>query len=298
MTQSTEKTERTYEQTATRVALVTIIWNLLLSIGKLLAGIFAHSGAMISDAVHSASDVFSSIIVIIGVRIASRDSDEEHPYGHERLECVAAIILATILCITGIGIGIGACKNIFSGNYADLAIPGVLALIAALVSIIVKEAMFWYTRHYAKMLDSGALMADAWHHRSDALSSVGALIGIGGARLGFPILDSVASVVICVFIVKAAYDIFMDAIGKMVDKACDAKTEQQLRDCATAVDGVEGIDLLMTRVFGNKIYVDIEICADGDKTLREAHEIAEAVHDSIEKNFPKVKHIMVHVNPI
>lgn len=298
MTQSTEMTEHTYEQTATRVALVTIIWNLLLSIGKLLAGIFAHSGAMISDAVHSASDVFSSIIVIIGVRIASRDSDEEHPYGHERLECVAAIILATILCITGIGIGIGACKNIFSGNYADLAIPGVLALIAALVSIIVKEAMFWYTRHYAKMLDSGALMADAWHHRSDALSSVGALIGIGGARLGFPILDSVASVVICVFIVKAAYDIFMDAIGKMVDKACDAETEQQLRDCATAVDGVEGIDLLMTRVFGNKIYVDIEICADGDKTLREAHEIAEAVHDSIEKNFPKVKHIMVHVNPI
>ena len=298
MTQSTEMTEHTYEQTATRVALVTIIWNLLLSIGKLLAGIFAHSGAMISDAVHSASDVFSSIIVIIGVRIASRDSDEEHPYGHERLECVAAIILATILCITGIGIGIGACKNIFSGNYADLAIPGVLALIAALVSIIVKEAMFWYTRHYAKMLDSGALMADAWHHRSDALSSVGALIGIGGARLGFPILDSVASVVICVFIVKAAYDIFMDAIGKMVDKACDAETEQQLRDCATAVDGVEGIDLLMTRVFGNKIYVDIEICAKGEKTLCEAHEIAEAVHDSIEKNFPKVKHIMVHVNPI
>ena len=298
MTQSTEMTEHTYEQTATRVALVTIIWNLLLSIGKLLAGVFAHSGAMISDAVHSASDVFSSIIVIIGVRIASRDSDEEHPYGHERLECVAAIILATILCITGIGIGIGACKNIFSGNYADLAIPGVLALIAALVSIIVKEAMFWYTRHYAKMLDSGALMADAWHHRSDALSSVGALIGIGGARLGFPILDSVASVVICVFIVKAAYDIFMDAIGKMVDKACDAKTEQQLRDCATAVDGVEGIDLLMTRVFGNKIYVDIEICANGEKTLCEAHEIAEAVHDSIEKNFPKVKHIMVHVNPI
>ena len=301
MTQSTDKTKKsepTYEQTATHVAFVTIIWNLILSVGKLLAGIFAHSGAMISDAVHSASDVFSSIIVIIGVRIASRDSDKEHPYGHERMECVAAIILATVLCITGFGIGINACKNIFSGNYADLAIPGVLALIAALVSIIVKEAMFWYTRHYAKKIDSGALMADAWHHRSDALSSVGALIGIGGARLGFPILDSVASLVICVFIVKAAYDIFMDAIDKMVDKACDEETQQKLRDCALAVSGVEGIDLLMTRVFGNKIYVDIEICANGDKTLREAHDIAEEVHDSIEKNFPKVKHIMVHVNPV
>ena len=301
MTQTLDKTsqsEHTYEQTATRVALVTIIWNLILSVGKLFAGIFAHSGAMISDAVHSASDVFSSIIVIIGVRIASKASDKDHPYGHERLECVAAIILATVLCITGFGIGINACKNIFSGDYANLAVPGMLALVAALVSIIVKEAMFWYTRHYAKILDSGALMADAWHHRSDALSSVGALIGIGGARLGFPILDSVASVVICVFIVKAAYDIFMDAIDKMVDKACDNETEQQLRDCATAVDGVKGIDLLMTRVFGNKIYVDIEICADGDKTLREAHAIAEEVHNSIEKNFPKVKHIMVHVNPV
>ena len=301
MTQSqvqTNQSDRTYEQVATHVSLVSIIWNIILSLFKLLAGVFAHSGAMISDAVHSASDVFSSIIVIIGVRIASKDSDKDHPYGHERLECVAAIILATVLCITGFGIGFNACKNIFSGDYANLAVPGMLALIAAFVSILVKEAMFWYTRHYAKILDSGALMADAWHHRSDALSSIGALIGIGGARLGFPILDSVASVVICIFIVKAAYDIFMDAIDKMIDKACDEDTEKQLRDCATAVDGVEGIDLLMTRVFGNKIYVDIEICANGDKTLREAHEIAETVHDSIEKNFPKVKHIMVHVNPV
>jgi cation diffusion facilitator family transporter len=287
-----------YEHTATRVALVTIFWNLILSAGKLFAGIFAHSGAMISDAVHSASDVFSSIIVIIGVRIASQASDKEHPYGHERMECVASIILATVLCITGLAIGLSACRTIFSGDYADLEIPGLMALIAALVSIVVKEAMFWYTRFYAKRLDSGALLADAWHHRSDALSSVGALIGIGGARLGYPILDSVASVVICVFIIKAAYDIFMDAIDKMVDKACDEETETALRDCALSVCGVERIDLLMTRVFGNKMYVDIEIAVDGNATLRTAHGIAEAVHDSIEQQFPKVKHIMVHVNPL
>lgn len=286
-----------YEKGATKVALVTIVWNIILSIGKLLAGILAHSGAMISDAVHSASDVFSSIIVIIGVRIASRDSDKDHPYGHERLECVASVILATVLCITGIGIGINACKDILGGHYNDLAVPGVLALIAALVSIIVKEGMFWYTRHYAKKLDSGALMADAWHHRSDALSSVGALIGIGGARLGYPILDSVASVVICIFIVKAAYDIFMDAMDKMVDKACDEATEEMIRDCVMSVPGVEGIDLLMTRVFGNKVYVDVEIRANGQETLTESHDIAETVHSRIESTFPKVKHIMVHVNP-
>lgn len=290
--------DTTYEKTATHVSLVTIIWNLILSVCKLLAGIFAHSGAMVSDAVHSASDVFSSVVVIIGVKIASQDSDKEHPYGHERMECVAAIILATVLCITGLGIGWNACKNIFSGDYENLAIPGILALFAALASIVVKEAMFWYTRSYAKKIDSGALMADAWHHRSDALSSVGALIGIGGARLGFLILDSVASLVICIFIIKAAYEIFMDAVDKMVDKACDDATEALIKDCAMSISGVKGIDMLMTRVFGNKLYVDIEICADGTKSLQEAHGIAEAVHDSIEQHFPKVKHIMVHVNPV
>lgn len=296
---NTEATTHTdsYEACATRVALITILWNIILSVGKLLAGIFAHSGAMISDAVHSASDVFSSVIVIIGVRIASQDSDREHPYGHERMECVASIILATVLCITGIAIGFTACQTIFAGNHSSLTIPGLPALIAALLSIIVKESMFWYTRHYAKKLDSGALMADAWHHRSDAFSSVGALIGIGGARLGFPLLDPIASVVICVFIIKAAYDIFMDAIDKMVDKACDVETEQQLRDCVCDTTGVEGIDLLMTRVFGNKIYVDLEIRVDGALPLLEAHNIAENVHATIEQCFPKVKHIMVHVNP-
>ena len=292
-----ENEEKRYEQIATHVSVVSIVWNLILSVCKLLAGIFAHSGAMISDAVHSASDVFSSVVVIIGVRIASRDSDKEHPYGHERMECVAAIILATVLCITGLWIGWGACKNIFSGTYESLAVPGVPAMLAALLSIVTKEAMFWYTRAYAKRIDSGALMADAWHHRSDSLSSIGALIGIGGARLGFPVLDSVASLVICLFIVKAAYEIFMDAVDKMVDKACDEATEEMIRDCALSISGVEGIDMLMTRVFANKIYVDIEICADGNKPLKESHRIAEAVHDSIEQHFPRVKHIMVHVNP-
>ena len=140
-------------------------------------------------------------------------------------------------------------------------------------------------------------MADAWHHRSDSLSSVGALIGIAGARLGFPAADPIASLVICFFIAKAAYDIFMDAVKKMVDQSCDDHTEAALLDCALAQDGVLGVDVLHTRMFGNKVYVDIEIRADGEKKLRDAHEIAEKVHNSIEQKFPKVKHIMVHVNP-
>lgn len=289
--------EMNFEKMAVKVSAVSIVGNILLSLFKLLAGIIAHSGAMISDAVHSASDVFSSIIVIIGVKLSARDSDDDHPYGHERLECVAAIVLAVILLITGLFIGSAAIQNITSGNYGELAVPGVLALVAAVVSIVVKEAMFHYTKYYAVKLDSGAVMADAWHHRSDALSSVGALIGIAGSRMGLPVLDSIASLVICLFIVKAAYDIFKDAVEKMVDHSCDKETEQALRECVLSQEGVMGIDMLSTRVFGNKIYADIEICADGSRTLRESHEIAERVHSVIEQDFPKVKHIMVHVNP-
>ena len=286
-----------YEKTAMKVSKVGIVANLVLTLFKLLAGVIAHSGAMVSDAIHSASDVFSTIVVIIGIRISSKASDKDHPYGHERLECVASIVLATVLAVTGLGIGYSAVNKIVGGDYSQLAVPGMLALVAAIVSILVKESMFHYTRIYAKRIDSGALMADAWHHRSDALSSVGALIGIAGARIGFPILDPIASLVICVFIEKAAYDIFMDAVDKMVDKACDEEVELRLRECALAQEGVLGVDLLHTRVFANKIYVDIEIRVDGDKKLRESHGIAEQVHDAIEQTFPKVKHIMVHVNP-
>ncbi len=286
-----------FEKIAMNVSYVSIAANVVLSAFKLLAGIVAHSGAMISDAVHSASDVFSTIVVIIGIRISSKQSDKEHPYGHERMECVAAIVLATILAVTGLGIGYSAVGKILSGDYANLEVPGAMALIAALISIAVKEAMYWYTRYNAKKIDSSALMADAWHHRSDALSSVGALAGIAGARLGYPICDAAASLCICFFIAKAAYDIFRDAVDKMVDKACDEATENELKNCALAQEGVLGVDLLRTRVFGNKIYVDIEIRADGDGSLREAHGVAERVHDSIEGNFARVKHIMVHVNP-
>ena len=284
------------EKIAMKVSIISIIANVVLAAFKLVAGIFAHSSAMVSDAIHSASDVFSTFVVMIGIKIASKEPDEEHPYGHERMECVAAIILATILCITGLGIGKNALSNI-TGNSGEMAVPGVLALIAAIVSIIVKEAMFWYTRHYAKKIDSGALMADAWHHRSDALSSIGAFIGIIFARMGYVMMDSIACLVICVFIVKAAYDIFKDAIDKMVDKSCSLEVEAEIRTIVMSVDGVKGIDSLSTRLFGNKMYVDIEIRADGEKTLNETHEIAEAVHDSIEAQFEKVKHIMVHVNP-
>ncbi len=298
MTKPKEVTDEEFQNIANKVVMITIIGNVILSAFKLGAGIWAHSGAMISDAIHSASDVFSTIVVMIGIRFSAKAPDKEHPYGHERMECVAAIILAMVLFITGLGIGIDALRTILGGTYSELQVPGMLALFAAIISIVSKEAMFWYTRFHAKRIDSGALMADAWHHRSDALSSVGALIGIGGAMLGFPVMDAVASLVIFVFIVKAAYDIFKDAMDKMVDHSCDEKTEKQIYDCVMKNEEVRGIDMLHTRIFGNKIYVDVEILVDGSYTLKKAHEIAEEVHDDIEQSFPKVKHVMVHVNAV
>lgn len=282
---------------AMRVSVVSIIINLALSLLKLLAGILARSGAMISDAVHSASDVLSTFVVIAGVKLAGKKPDSEHPYGHERMECVAAVVLAVVLAGTGVGIGLSGVNKIISSSSEELAVPGVLALVAAAVSIAVKEIMYQYTRRAAKKINSGALMADAWHHRSDALSSVGSLIGILGARLGMPVLDPLASVIICVFIEKAAIDIFRDAIDKMVDKSCPAETIDNMKTVILQTEGVCGVDELKTRLFGAKVYVEVEIAVAADKTIVEAHDIAERVHGAIEADFPEVKHCMVHVNP-
>lgn len=290
--------QKSETQVAMQASMVTIIINLILSVFKAVAGLVAHSGAMISDAIHSVSDVLSTIIVIIGVRVAGKQSDKEHPYGHERLECVASIILAVILMATGLGIGVGGLEKIIAGNYGGLRIPGALALAAAIISIVAKEWMYWYTRAAAKKIGSGALMADAWHHRSDALSSVGAFAGILGARLGFPVMDSVASVVICLFIGKVAVDIFKDAVEKMVDKSCDQELVQRMKAMVEVCPKVERVDDIRTRMFGNKAYVDIEIAVDGKLILEEAHRIAETVHDLVEKQFTMVKHCMVHVNPL
>lgn len=282
---------------AVKVSLVTILLNMVLSIFKLFAGIFAHSGAMLSDAVHSFSDVFSTVIVIAGVKIGGRKSDANHQYGHERFESIATILLAVILFLVGAGIGYSGLQKIIGGNTAALTIPGRLALAAAVISIAVKEWMYWYTRHAAKKTNSGALMADAWHHRSDALSSIGSFVGILGARMGFPILDPLVSVIICLFILKVAFDILKDAIRKLTDEACDAGFVAQLEELIASQSGVVRIDLLRTRKFGNKIYVDLEIAVDGDMPFKKAHDISKTVHDAVEAAFPEVKHCMIHLNP-
>lgn len=279
------------------LSLVSVIGNAVLSGFKMFAGIVGNSGAMISDAIHSFSDVLTTLIAWIGVKVSKRAADNSHPYGHERLECVASLILGLVLMATGIGVGKVGIENILSQNYQTLAIPGAIALVAAVISIVGKEAMYWYTRYYAKLINSAAFLADAWHHRSDAFSSIGSLIGIAGAMLGYPVMDSVASVVICIFIVKVAYDILKDALVKMLDTSCGEEYENKLAEYILTQQDVLGVDMLRSRMFGNKVYIDLEISVDGDKSLREAHEVAERVHTNVEQRFSDVKHIMIHVNP-
>ena len=287
---------------ANKLAVIGVVGNVALAGGKLAAGVIGGSAAMVSDAVHSFSDVAATAIAYVGVRIAARDADEGHPYGHERFECLASLALALLLAVAGLGIGfegVVALVGMATGAAAGVTASAVLwiALVAAIVSIAVKEAMYRYTLHWARVMHSPAFEADALHHRSDALSSIGALVGIGATMAGLPWGDPLASVVICVFILKMAWEVAADAVNRMMDAPCPQETEQAMRLCIKEQSGVCGVDVLHTRMFGAKAYVDVEISVDGDLPLREAHAIAEAVHDAVEGRFPEVKHVMVHVNP-
>lgn len=285
------------EQIAMKVSWISIIVNVLLSIYKLITGIIANSAAMVSDAIHTISDVLSTFVVIIGVKISVKEADNEHPYGHERFECVAALILSIILFLIGLNIGYTGIKKIIYGNSGNQKIPGIPALVAAIVSIITKEAMYWYTKIAAKKINSGALMADAWHHRSDALSSIGSLAGIMSARFGLLFMDPLAGVIISLMIIISSVTIFMDAIWKMTDRSCDKVVLEEMKEVILKQEGVMGIDKINTRLFGNRIYVDVEIRANGEDTLVATHEVAHRVHDAVEDTFKNVKHCMVHVNP-
>lgn len=282
-------------KTAVKVSSVSIVLNIILSLLKLLAGIFGKSMAMLSDAIHSLSDVFGSIIVIVGVKVSKRKEDSEHQYGHERMECLASLALGAILFVTGALLIYEGIKKIYVGE--EISTPGMIALIAAIISIVAKEGMYWYTKISADKINSDALRAEAWHHRSDALSSVGSLIGVAGAMLGIKILDPIMAGIIGLVIIKVSFDIVKEAVDKMVDKACDDDTVNEMKALVLSIEGVEGLDLIKTRMFGTKIYVDIEISANGDLLLRQSHEIAETVHDNIERQFADVKHCTVHVNP-
>lgn len=278
-------------KTASIVIAVTIAVNFALCAVKLTAGIVGNSYAMISDAINSAADVISSLIMLVGIRLAAKKADKNHPYGHERFECVASLVLAFIMMITAFEVGKAAATG------QNGAAPDVIALIAAAVTICVKAALFAVTLVLHKKSGSAALKNLSLDHIGDVIATTGGLVGIVLARSGYPLFDRLAGALICVLIAVTAVRIFRGEIAKLTDEAVDEQTENELNSAVLSDSGVSAIDRLVTRRFGDRIYVDMEIAVRGDLSLVEAHEIAERVHDMIERDFPSVKHCTVHVNP-
>lgn len=279
-----------------RLSIYTLLGNLLLTVLKFLAGIFGHSMAMISDSIHSLSDGFSTLVVILGLTFSNKDADTGHPFGHEKIESLSALFLSLFLFATGIFLGIQGMKSFFHPTFSSA--PSLLALIAAIVSIGIKEFMYWCTRRVAIRIHSNALMADAWHHRSDALTSVGSFLGILGSMCGLSFCDGLASVILSLVILWVSFSIGKESIEQLIDTACDASFERKIAFAILEVRDVHSLDSFKTRQFGNRAYVEIEIGVSKDFSLEKAHAVAHQVHDKVEKEFPMIKHCMVHVNPV
>ena len=289
------------EKEIARVTLTGSVVNLLLVGLKAVAGIVGHSAAMISDAVHSLSDFVTDIVVLIFVRISGRPQDEDHDYGHGKYETVATLFIGLALAAAAIGIvvnGAGKLARWLQGE--DLPSPGKLALWAALISIVAKELLYQYTRIKGRKLNSKALEANAWHHRSDALSSIGAAIGIGGAIIlgnRWTVLDPLASIVVGAMLVKVAWDLLGPSFGELTDSSLPAATEQEMLAVIKGVEGVEDPHNLRTRRIGNRIAAEVHIRLDGNQSLEEAHEKASEVERRFRDRFGAESHIIVHMEP-
>lgn len=286
--------ETRYEE-ADKVTIQSILWNIFLTIIKIFAGIFGKSSAMISDGLHSASDIISSVGVLIGNKIAKTPNDKEHNYGHEKAETLVSFLLSILLIIVSLKIGWGALQSLF--NLDSVQVPTVLPLIVSIISIGIKEYQYRITIRIANKINSPSLKADAWHHRSDALSSIAAFIGIGGAMLGFKALDPIASIVVALFVAKVGFDILKDSTNELMDYSIDDEQEEQIRKIAEKIDGVINLGELRTRKHGAMAYVDLTICVNKDLTVLEGHELAHKIEKYIINEMKFVKGITVHVEP-
>lgn len=287
------------EQLAYRISMKGMLINFLLFIAKGIAGILIHSVSLLSDAVHSLTDIFSTLVVLVGIKISNKPADSSHPYGHEKIECVIALLLGLMLFGIG-GIisweGVVKLRNPVKGM-GQIAILNLFAISAAIISIAAKEWMYRFTIRCAKKIHSPSMAADAWHHRSDAISSVGSLIGVTGICLGFPIIDVLACFIISVFIFKAAYGICTDACKRMIDAAGDKSAVECIQNSILQIPDVLSLDLMKTRQFGSKLYVDVEVTLDCSMSFEQSHRVAHLIHDRVEGSVSQVKHCMVHVNP-
>ena len=284
-----------------KVTLVGGLVNVLLLVFKFVAGIVGHRAAMMAEAVHSLSDFVTDIIVLVFVKISCKPKDKSHDYGHGKYETLALTIIGIALMAVAIGIIVkGAMKIVAWIHGETLAAPGMLAFWAAVVSIVLKEAVYRYSIFKARKLDSKAVEANAWHHRSDALSSVGTAVGIGGAVfLGqhWTILDPIASVVVGAFIVKVAFELLKNGIGDLMEQSLPEKVEDEIMAMVAALPGVSEPHNLRTRRIGNHYAIEIHILMDGNITLYEAHDKATEIEEMVRRCYGAETHVAVHVEP-
>jgi cation diffusion facilitator family transporter len=279
-----------------KVTLIGLLVNLLLSGIKFTAGFVGHSQALIADAIHSLSDTTTDIAVIAGSHYWARPPDEDHPYGHQRLETLITVFIGIMLAAAGIGIGWKAVSSLHQQTSGS---PGLLAVLAALASIVCKEIIYRWTAYAGKKVRSSALAANAWHHRTDAVSSVPVLIAVGGALI-FPswsFLDQVGAVVVSIFILHAAFKIIWPGLSELIDAGVPADTQQRIQEIASSNAGVQQVHAIRSRHVSSSIFVDLHIVVDGNMTVREGHRIADDVENKIAREVPDVLDVVVHVDP-
>jgi len=289
-------------RTITRVTLVGSFVNALLSVGKLLAGIFGHSGAMVADAVHSCSDFATDFVVLICTRFSRKPKDEDHDYGHGKFETLGSIIIGISLFLVAAGITVNAVKSIISVCHGDeIAPPGIIAIIAAAVSIAAKELLYQYTIRVGRMVDSPAMVANAWHHRSDAFSSMGTLVGISGAYLlgdRWIILDPVAAIAVGILIIKVSWDLVAPGMNELMDKSLPLKVEEEILGIITANPEVCCPHNLRTRQMGSMKIIDAHIRVDGDMTVHRSHDITVAIERALKEKYGPDTLVTIHVEPV
>lgn len=284
-----------------RVTIVGSVVNLLLVVFKFVAGLLGRSSAMIADAVHSLSDFVTDIVVIVFVNISGKPEDEDHRYGHGKYETLATVIIALALFAVGVGILVDGAKDVAAVvNGAVLPAPSMIALIAAALSIVAKELLYRYTAHVGRKLDSQAVVANGWHHRSDAFSSIGVLVGIGGAMLlgeKWRVLDPLAAIVVSAFIIKVAVDLIKPCLDELLERSLPAEVEQEIEQIILSEEGVTSPHHLRTRRIGNRYAIEVHIRMDGNLTLSEAHRITTAVEQKLKSRYGSATHVGIHTEP-
>lgn len=281
--------ERAAHLTKTSIAV-----NSALSISKILTGIFAHSSVVLADGIDSLSDLFTTSLAYMGVKMSEKEADEGHPYGHEHFEAIWGKVLAMLLFVLSLSVFYNAFLELMNPTRA---VPGFVAIVVTLLSIGGKVFLSRYTMYHAKIMDSSVYIADAKNYLNDVLASIGALIGVAAARGGILFLQPLFSMLISFFIFKVAFSLYRDSAIDLSDAAADPRLVEEIRRIILTDEGVEAIDSLRTRRHGKRVFVDAELAVERSLSLLEAHDIAERVHSTIEEAIPEIKHIMIHVNP-